>query len=59
MFEMKRTVTYSQVGSNITMDMAGIVHYLQDCTLAHSESLGEVYRMWSRLKEPGFFQAGR
>ncbi|MBR1598027.1 MAG: hypothetical protein IJ661_03820 [Lachnospiraceae bacterium] len=40
MFEMKRTVTYSQVGSNITMDMAGIVHYLQDCTLAHSESVG-------------------
>ena len=40
MFEMKRTVTYSQVGGNITMDMAGIVHYLQDCALAHSESIG-------------------
>ena len=41
MFEMKRTVTYSQVGSNLKMDMAGIVHYLQDCTLAHSESIGK------------------
>ncbi len=40
MFEMKRTVTYSQVGSGLTMNMAGIVQYLQDCTLAHSESVG-------------------
>lgn len=41
MFEMNRVVTYSQVGSNLTMDMAGVVHYLQDCTLAHSESVGK------------------
>ena len=40
MFEMKRTVTYSQVGSGLTMDMAGVVQYLQDCVLAHSESIG-------------------
>ncbi len=41
MYEMQRTVTYSQVGSGLKMDMAGIVHYLQDCTLAHSESIGK------------------
>ena len=41
MYEMKRTVTYSQVGSTLSMDMAGIVHFLQDCTLAHSESIGK------------------
>lgn len=41
MYEMKRTVTYSQVGSTLSMDMAGVVHYLQDCTLAHSESIGK------------------
>ena len=41
MYEMKRNVTYSQVGSGLTMDMAGVVHFLQDCTLAHSESVGK------------------
>lgn len=41
MYEMKRKVTYSQVSSNLKVDMAGIVHYFQDCTIFHSESLGK------------------
>lgn len=54
MFEMKRTVTYSQVGGNITMDMAGIVHYLQDCALAHSESIGRGVEYVDREKRAWF-----
>lgn len=57
MFEMKRTVTYSQVGSNITMDMAGIVHYLQDCTLAHSESLGRGVQNVEQTKRAWFLSS--
>ncbi|MCR5702721.1 MAG: hypothetical protein K6G76_11330 [Lachnospiraceae bacterium] len=41
MYIMERTVTYSQVGSNLTMDMAGVVNFLQDCVLAQSESIGK------------------
>lgn len=41
MFEMKRCVTYSQVKSDLKIDMAMIVDYFQDCTLAHSESIGK------------------
>ena len=57
MFEMKRTVTYSQVGSNITMDMAGIVHYLQDCALAHSESIGRGVEHVEQAKRAWFLSS--
>lgn len=39
MYEMKRKVTYSQVGSNLKTDMAMIVHYFQDCAIFQSESI--------------------
>ena len=57
MFDMKRTVTYSQVGSNLTMDMAGVVHYLQDCTLAHSESVGRGLEHVERTKKAWFLSS--
>lgn len=57
MFDMKRTVTYSQVGSNITMDMAGIVHYLQDCALAHSESIGRGVEHVDKVKRAWFLSS--
>lgn len=41
MYEMKQRVTYSQVGSDLKVDMAGIVHYFQDCTIFHSEAVGK------------------
>lgn len=41
MYEMKRKITYSQVTSNLKMDMAGIAHFFQDCTLFHSETIGK------------------
>ena len=41
MFEMKRQITYSQVGSNLKTDIAMITHFFQDCALFHSESLGK------------------
>lgn len=41
MFEMKRQITYSQVGSNLKTDIAMITHFLQDCALFHSESIGK------------------
>ena len=41
MFEMKRQVTYSEVASDLKVNMAGLVHYLQDCTIAHSETVGQ------------------
>ncbi len=41
MFEMKRQVTYSEVDSSLKVNMAGIVHYFQDCTLMHSETIGK------------------
>lgn len=41
MYEMKRQVTYSQVGQNLKTDMGMIVHFLQDCALFHSESIGK------------------
>ncbi|MCM1180214.1 MAG: thioesterase [Clostridium sp.] len=41
MYEMKRQVTYSQVGSDLKTDIAMITHFLQDCALFHSESIGK------------------
>ncbi|MDE6759663.1 MAG: acyl-[acyl-carrier-protein] thioesterase [Lachnospiraceae bacterium] len=41
MYEMKRQITYSQVASDLKMDMAGIAHFFQDCTLFHSEAIGK------------------
>lgn len=41
MYQMKRRVTYSQVGSNLKADMAMVAHFFQDCALFHSESLGQ------------------
>lgn len=41
MYQMKRQITYSQVTSNLKMDMAGLAHFFQDCTLFHSESIGK------------------
>ena len=57
MYEMKRTVTYSQVGSGLTMDMAGIVNYLQDCTLAHSESVGKGVEYVAENKKAWFLSS--
>ena len=57
MFEMKRTVTYSQVSSLLTMDMAGIVLYLQDCVLAHSESIGKGIEQVNRDKRAWFLSS--
>lgn len=39
MYEMKRKVTYSQVGSDLKIDMAMLVHYFQDCAIFQSESI--------------------
>jgi len=41
MYEMRRRVTYSQVGSNLKTDMAMLAHYFQDCTIFHSEAIGK------------------
>lgn len=41
MYEMKRQITYSQVGSDLKTDIAMITHFLQDCALFHSESVGK------------------
>ena len=41
MYEMKRQITYSQVASDLKMDMAGLAHFFQDCTLFHSETIGK------------------
>lgn len=41
MYEMKRQVTYSQVGSDLKTDIAMITHFFQDCALFHSESIGK------------------
>ena len=40
MYEMKRQVTYSEVAPDLKVNMAGLVHYFQDCTIAHSETVG-------------------
>lgn len=41
MYEMKRQITYSQVGQNLLVDMAMLTHFFQDCALFHSDSLGK------------------
>lgn len=41
MYEMTRQITYSQVGSNLKTDIGMITHFLQDCALFHSESIGK------------------
>ncbi|MCM1498427.1 MAG: thioesterase [Clostridium sp.] len=41
MYEMKRQVTYSQVGSDLKADIAMITYFFQDCALFHSESIGK------------------
>ncbi|MDE6435435.1 MAG: acyl-[acyl-carrier-protein] thioesterase [Lachnospiraceae bacterium] len=41
MYEMKRQITYSQVGSDLKTDIAMITNFLQDCALFHSESIGK------------------
>lgn len=41
MYEMKRQVTYSEVAPDLRVNMAGLVHYFQDCTIAHSETVGQ------------------
>lgn len=41
MYEMKRRVTYSQVGSNLLVDAAMLTYFFQDCTLFHSDSIGK------------------
>ena len=40
MFKMKRSVTYSDVGSDYKVDMAQVIDYFQDCSCFHSDSLG-------------------
>ena len=40
MFQMKRPVTYSDVGTDYKVDMAQIIDYFQDCSCFHSDSLG-------------------
>ena len=40
MFQMKRPVTYSDVGPDYRVDMAQIINYFQDCSCFHSDSLG-------------------
>lgn len=57
MYEMKRNVTYSQVGSGLTMDMAGVVHFLQDCTLAHSEGVGKGLSHVAQTKRAWFLSS--
>ena len=39
MYKMERRVTYSQVGSNLKIDMAMLIHYFQDCAIFQSEFL--------------------
>lgn len=41
MYEMKRRVTYSQVGSDLKTDIAMLAYFFQDCALFHSESIGK------------------
>ena len=41
MYQMKRQVTYSQVGSDLKTDIATITYFFQDCALFHSESIGK------------------
>ena len=41
MYTMNRQVTYSEVASDLKVNMAGLVHYFQDCTIAHSETVGQ------------------
>lgn len=41
MFEMKRQVMYSQVGSDLLVDAAMLTIFFQDCTLFHSDSIGK------------------
>ena len=40
MFQMKRPVTYSDVGPDYKVEMAQIINYFQDCSCFHSDSLG-------------------
>lgn len=40
MFQMKRPVTYSEVGPDYKVDMAQVINYFQDCSCFHSDSLG-------------------
>ena len=40
MFQMKRPVTYSDVGPDYKVDMAQVINYFQDCSCFHSDSLG-------------------
>lgn len=40
MYQMKRPVTYSDVGPDYKVDMAQIINYFQDCSCFHSDSLG-------------------
>lgn len=40
MFQMKRPVTFSDVGPDYKVDMAQIINYFQDCSCFHSDSLG-------------------
>lgn len=46
MYEMTRRVTYSEVRSDLMLDIAGVTDYLQDASLFHSEDVGQgVYNL--------------
>lgn len=57
MYDMKRRVAYSQVNSDLKMNMAAIADVFQDCTLFHSESLGRGMK-GIEVRQTAWFLAG-
>ena len=54
MYITKRQITYSQVDGDLGMNMAGIVHFFQDCAVAHSEALGKKMAELDKMKDAWF-----
>lgn len=57
MYEMKRQVTYSEVAPDLKVNMAGLVHYFQDCTIAHSETVGQGVSAVERTQRAWFLSS--
>lgn len=54
MYTMTRPITYSQVGSDLHIDMAELVHLFQDCALFQAESIGKGPLEVSKIKKGWF-----
>lgn len=57
MYEMKREITYSQVGKDLKVDMAELAHFFQDAVLVQSELIGRGVEETKRSKTAWFLSS--